>query len=250
MSPDLVSPPDPAYRQRRLLLCYVSGLDLRRVDRASTPFLLNSLAAYPWARLKNLPSNELFSTLVTGVSPVEHGVWGVRQRSVVAQTRCARAWSMSPDLLTTTIQGAVHLATGVYDLAAIPPWRRRHFEITRPSTSAAVGDARRYSRSAACRRCSTSSAAGRAATSSPAARVRAALRWRGWARVSRRSSYSSSTPSTATSNGTGRGTGHRHAWPGQYRQCACRTGCPVATDTPCLRNRKVRLSNSSTLGTP
>jgi hypothetical protein len=131
MSPDLVSPHDPASRQRRLLLCYVSGLDLRRVDRASTPFLFDSLAVFPWARLKNLPSNELFPTLVTGVSPAEHGVWGVKQRTAVAQSWRARAWSMLPDLLTTTIQGAVHLATGAYDLAAIPPRRRRHFEITR-----------------------------------------------------------------------------------------------------------------------
>lgn len=131
MSPDPTSLDDPVTRGRRVLLCYVSGLDLRRVDRTSTPFLFDCLATFPWSRFRNLPSNELFPTLVTGVSPAEHGVWGVRQRSTVDQSRRARVWSILPDLLTTTVQCGLHLATSLYDLAAIPPRRRRHFDITR-----------------------------------------------------------------------------------------------------------------------
>ena len=131
MSHDLIYLHGPAARRRRLLLCYASGLDLRRVNRASMPFLANSMTAFPWSTFKNVPGNELFPTLVTGVGPAEHGVWGVRHRPAPIQSLGARAWAMLPDLLTTTIQGALHLATGIYDLAAIPPRRRRHFDITR-----------------------------------------------------------------------------------------------------------------------
>ena len=130
VSHDLPHQHGPAAR-RRLLLCYASGLDLRRIDRASTPFLAQSKATFPWSTFKNLPGNELFPTLVTGVGPAEHGVWGVRHRSAPDQSRGARAWATLPDLVTTTVQGGLHLATGIYDLAAIPPRRRRHFDITR-----------------------------------------------------------------------------------------------------------------------
>jgi hypothetical protein len=116
--------------QGRLLLCYISGLDLRRIG-PHTPFLASALDLYPWTSFVNLPSNELFPTLVTGVDPTEHGVWGVKLRPLVPESGVARLLDRLPDRLVTTIQGYLHLATNAFDLAAVPPRRRRHFDITR-----------------------------------------------------------------------------------------------------------------------
>ena len=117
--------------ERRLLLCYLSGLDLRRIDATSTAFLSLALGEYPWVPLTNLPSNELFPTLVTGVSPSTHGVWGVKLRTPAEPWLFERVWCRLPDTLTTTIQCGLHLTTKIFDLAAVPPRRRNRFEITR-----------------------------------------------------------------------------------------------------------------------
>jgi len=80
-----------------LLVCYISGLDLRRIDSETTPFLAETLSSHPWTAYRNLPSNELFPTLVTGVDPTEHGVWGVQIQAGVEtnRTRIADCWSSS-----------------------------------------------------------------------------------------------------------------------------------------------------------
>jgi hypothetical protein len=93
--------------------------------------LASALDLYPWTRFVNLPSNELFPTLVTGVDPTRHGVWGVKLRPLVRESGLARLLDRLPDRLVTTIQGYLHLATNAFDLAAVPPRRRRHFDITR-----------------------------------------------------------------------------------------------------------------------
>ena len=116
---------------RRVLLCYISGFDLRRIDGQSTPFISTALAGHPWAKLVNLPSNELFPTLVTGVDPTEHGVWGVRLRPSAPRSFGAAVLDHLPDSLVTAVQGCIHLWSSEFDLAAIPPRRRRRFEITR-----------------------------------------------------------------------------------------------------------------------
>lgn len=43
-----------------LLVCYISGTDLRRIDPEATPFLAGAMASNPWTVYRNLPSNELF----------------------------------------------------------------------------------------------------------------------------------------------------------------------------------------------
>ena len=116
---------------RRVLLCYISGFDLRRIDGQSTPFISTAFEGYPWASLVNLPSNELFPTLVTGVDPAEHGVWGVRLRPSAPPSVGAAVLDHLPDALVTAVQGCMHLWSSEFDLAAIPPHRRRRFEITR-----------------------------------------------------------------------------------------------------------------------
>jgi hypothetical protein len=115
----------------RLLVCYISGLDSRRINPQTTPFLAEAQAVYPWTRFVNVPSNELFPTLVTGVSPTEHGVWGVKLKSFEHVPRIAKLVDRLPDSFVTALQGCFHLASGNFDLAAVPPRRRRHFQITR-----------------------------------------------------------------------------------------------------------------------
>ena len=114
-----------------LFVCYISGLDLRRVNAKTTPFLAAQLDQCPWRRFVNLPSNELFPTLFTGVDPTVHGVWGVKLRPQEKATAGTSLVDCLPDGLTTTFQGILHFLTGRYDLAAIPPRRRRCFDITR-----------------------------------------------------------------------------------------------------------------------
>jgi hypothetical protein len=115
----------------KLLLCYVSGLDLRRVSAEATPFLSGALARRPWAEMTNLPSNELLPTMLTGVYPPRHGVWGVRLRADPGEGDRRRLVDLLPDVVTTTAQCVVHALTGGCDLAAVPPRRRRRFHITR-----------------------------------------------------------------------------------------------------------------------
>ena len=74
----------------KLLVCYISGLDRRRLHSETTPFLAQSLAAYPSATMTNLPSNELLPTMLTGMYPDRHGVWG-REAAAVPRPGSQRA---------------------------------------------------------------------------------------------------------------------------------------------------------------
>jgi hypothetical protein len=115
---------------KRLFACYISGMDLRRLNHRDTPFMADLLASYPWTAFRNLPSNELFPTIVTGVDPTAHGVWGVKLAPLRGRDK-ADLFVRLPDWLTTTAQGCLHFLTNACDLAAIPPRRRRRFTITR-----------------------------------------------------------------------------------------------------------------------
>jgi hypothetical protein len=114
-----------------LVVCYISGMDVRRLTPDTTPFLAQLLEVCPHTNFVNLPSNELFPTLVTGVSPDEHGVWGVQYEANPPATVIARLADALPDFLTTSTQCIRHFMDNTYDLAAIPPRRRRHLKFTR-----------------------------------------------------------------------------------------------------------------------
>jgi hypothetical protein len=117
-------------RASHLTVCYVPGLDRRRLDATSTPTILDALARYPSARVTTLPCTELVPSLLTGVDPGEHGLFQMRLRSD-AWGPSARRWhDRLPDLVSTTLQCVRHLAVG-YDLAAVPARRRRQWELTR-----------------------------------------------------------------------------------------------------------------------
>lgn len=114
----------------KLHVCYISGLDLRQVSAAVTPVLAEAVAGPAFVPIRNAPSNELFPTLVTGVSPPRHGVWGVKlaPREPSGTERLA---DLLPDALTTAWQCVRHWADRRYDLAAVPPRRRRRLLLTR-----------------------------------------------------------------------------------------------------------------------
>lgn len=117
--------------ERRVLCCYISGLDLRRVTEPHTPFLASALARYACPPFINLPNNELFPTLVTGVDPTVHGVWGVKLEPKTHRSNALAFLATLPNALATTIQGGLHVLTRSFDLAAIAPRRRARFRITR-----------------------------------------------------------------------------------------------------------------------
>jgi hypothetical protein len=72
----------------KLFVCYISGMNLRRIDPAWTPFTSKMFERYPWTRFLNLPSNELFPTLLTGADLTVHGVWGVKLGRSRPPSRC------------------------------------------------------------------------------------------------------------------------------------------------------------------
>lgn len=113
----------------RLVVCYVPGLDLRRVNAESCPHLSRLLVACPWAAIRTLPTVEHIPTMLTGTYPHEHGLWG--PRLIVSGARRSlrqRLIDRLPDALTTTVQGIGHLVNGPVDLATMPPRRRRRLD--------------------------------------------------------------------------------------------------------------------------
>ncbi|MCH7517562.1 MAG: alkaline phosphatase family protein [Candidatus Dadabacteria bacterium] len=112
----------------RLMVVYVSSLDHRRINQNHTPYLYSLLEKYPWTRINNIPEADLIPTLMTGLYTHEHGIWQVRLKSDW-DVNSSSNLDYLPDIVTTTSQCFMHLFTGSYDLAAVPYWRRRRFEI-------------------------------------------------------------------------------------------------------------------------
>ncbi len=113
----------------RLCVCYISALDLRRIKAATTPYISGLLQQYPWMRTRTIPEVDLEPTLFTGVYPHDHKMSQVQLKSGIDSTHRWNLVDGMPDILTTTAQCFAHLYTGSFDLAAVPPWRRRRFEI-------------------------------------------------------------------------------------------------------------------------
>lgn len=114
----------------KVLVWYLSGLDVRWITPQRMPFLAEARATHANVKMTNLPSNELLPTMLTGCYPVTHGVWGVKLNREVDPRR--RIWvDRLPDVLTTTAQCVHHAITRKRDLPGVPPRRRRSFDITR-----------------------------------------------------------------------------------------------------------------------
>lgn len=115
----------------RLLVCYVPGLDARRVDATKTPYVAALRRDCGTVEIRTLPSTELVPTLVSGTLPHQHGVWQVSLRPEFRSGAAVGAAQYLPDGLVTTLQCARHLFEPTYDLAVIPRRRRRRFELHR-----------------------------------------------------------------------------------------------------------------------
>jgi hypothetical protein len=114
----------------KMFVCYIPGMDLRRINAIQTPYVASLFNAYPSVKIKSFPNTDLMPTLLTGVYPHEHGMWQVRLKP---ESRSAGTGRLNriPDLFTSTFQGLLHLFNHSVDLATIPARRLRHFEILR-----------------------------------------------------------------------------------------------------------------------
>jgi hypothetical protein len=115
----------------RLFVCYIPGMDLRRISPDNFPYVANLFGSYPWAKIKTLPSVELVPSLITGVYPHEHGIWQVKLKPRLNASFLDGILDRVPDIVTTTFQCVVHFFNQSFDLAAIPYRRRRAFDLKR-----------------------------------------------------------------------------------------------------------------------
>jgi hypothetical protein len=118
-------------RPAPLFVAYVPGLDARRIRAATTPCLHALRSSFPTVTLRTLPSVELLPTLVTGVPPQEHGIWQVRLRPEARAMPAPSLADRLPDVIGTTLQCVRQFVDSGYDLGAVPPRRRRMFELQR-----------------------------------------------------------------------------------------------------------------------
>jgi len=92
--------------------------------------MLDLIIQFPSVRVRNVPTADILPTMLTGIYPPEHS-WDVSLKENPGNTYIERIVDQIPDFLTTTFQCFLHLATGSFDLATVPPNRRRMFEIYR-----------------------------------------------------------------------------------------------------------------------
>ena len=116
----------------KLFVCYIPGLDRRRVDAESTPYVKGLLDRYASCELKTIPTTELTPTLLSGVGPHKHEFWQVSlKENPDPLTPMQRLWDRLPDIVMTTAQCLGHLFNSKRDLAAVPWRRRRQFNLHR-----------------------------------------------------------------------------------------------------------------------
>ncbi len=115
----------------KLFVCYIPGLDRRRVDEQTTPYVHSLLQDHPSCRLQAIPSTELTPTLLTGVGPGKNKVWQVSIKDAAPLSPIGKLISLLPEMVTTTAQCFMHLIDNTNDLSAVPWWRRRQFNLHR-----------------------------------------------------------------------------------------------------------------------
>ena len=118
-------------RPQSVFVCYIPGLDARRIDTATTPHLDALRREHAVVEIHTLPTTELVPTLVTGTLPHQHRVWQVSLRPQFRQGARRGIADLVPDSVATILQGARHFVDRSYDLAMIPWRRRRRFELHR-----------------------------------------------------------------------------------------------------------------------
>lgn len=114
----------------RLFVCYIAGLDFRRVNGTNTPYIASLFPHFPWMGIRSVPSSDYLPIMLTGLYPPEHGM-EIRIKSNVSESLICNLLDRVPEGLTTTFQCLIHLFNSSYDLATVPFWRRRRLEINR-----------------------------------------------------------------------------------------------------------------------
>ncbi len=112
----------------KLMVLYLPALDQRRIDQKHTPYLRGLSENYPCTTINSIPEVDLIPTFMTGLYPHEHKMWQVRLKLDDSFNRSS-ALDYLPDIITTTSQCFIHMFTGYFNLASVPYWRRRRFEI-------------------------------------------------------------------------------------------------------------------------
>lgn len=115
----------------RLFVCYVPGLDRRRLGAGQTPFLDELLARCPSVEIHGQPGGDRLPTLITGVYPHHHRLWQASLRAEARMSRRPRLGDRLPDMVSTTFQSLRHLVNRSRDLPAVPPGRRRQLQMHR-----------------------------------------------------------------------------------------------------------------------
>ena len=120
-----------ASKPKKIFVCYIPGLDRRRINSECAPYIAQALKRQSWAKLSTLPSAELLSSLVTGQRPDQHGIWQARLGTKGATSLSERLTDSLPEFLTIAAQLVRHRLFHDCELPTMPPWRRRHLEFVR-----------------------------------------------------------------------------------------------------------------------
>jgi hypothetical protein len=114
-----------------VLVCYIPGLDARRIDERRTPYLHTLRQRFPVTDIRTLPCTELVPTMISGTLPHQHRLWQVSLRPEFRAGAPSGLAGRIPDAIVSTAQLARHFFDREYDLAVIPWRRRRRFELHR-----------------------------------------------------------------------------------------------------------------------
>ena len=119
--------------RKKVVVCYVPGLDLRRISADATPTIAELIRRHSLIELSIIPSTDLTPILISGVYPHQSEIWQVSLKADRTRTIGQRLVDALPDIVTTTAQGVRQRFDPDFDLAAIPPRRRREFTLHRLS---------------------------------------------------------------------------------------------------------------------
>ncbi len=112
----------------KLIILYFSGMDYRKVTTDITPYLYSLTGKYPMIKINTIPDVDMKTTMWSGCYPNEHGMWQARLKDD-RDFDTKKIWDYLPDIFSTTFQCFIHAVNGKFDLAGVPDWRRRRFDI-------------------------------------------------------------------------------------------------------------------------
>lgn len=126
------APDAPGISGAPVFVCNVPGLDRRRVNAESMPFLDALIRENPVVQWDGHPTSEIWPTLVTGANPGVHNIWHCKFVDQGPAIKFSdKLLEALPDKLVATLQMFRHFADRDFDMPAIPHRRRRHLRLSR-----------------------------------------------------------------------------------------------------------------------